>query len=71
MAKRSQYLPPAIDVALNHIVWLRMAYPDIAPETAAAILGQEAWTWAQVVQIYAAQWEGLPPNIRDGGGDAC
>jgi hypothetical protein len=61
---RSSQLPPAIDVAMDHVIWLRFAYPDIAPETAGLMIDKQASTWAEVIEAYAALWGVLPEEIR-------
>jgi hypothetical protein len=65
MRNRPQRLPAAIDVALDHILWLRMADPQLTPDAAGRLIGSYAcYNWAQVVQAYAAAWEALPEGIR-------
>ena len=65
MKHRSRPLPASIEVALDHIVWLRMAEPHITPQQAGNIIGSYAcYSWAQVVQAYAAAWEALPEGVR-------
>ena len=65
---RSSQLPPAVDVATEHVTWLRFTYPNIAPETAALMIDRHASTWAEVIEAYAALWEELPENIRRSAG---
>jgi hypothetical protein len=60
-------LPKAEDVARQYIAWLRKEHPSIRPQTAAAMLGQRAWTWREVQRLYAAAWEALPEKVRRGG----
>jgi uncharacterized protein (DUF2062 family) len=68
MARRpSQSLPPAIEVALDHVVWLRLQNPRLRPYQAGAAIGATTYSWAQVVLAFAAAWEALPEDIRRGG----
>jgi hypothetical protein len=68
MRKRSRPLPPALEVALDHIVWLRMQRPGLTPQQAGEMIDRYVcYTWAQVVQAYAAAWEALPKSIRRDG----
>jgi hypothetical protein len=48
----------------EYIRWLRREHPAIRPQTAAAMLGQRAWTWREVERLYAAAWEALPEGVR-------
>ena len=63
---RSQ-LPKADAVAGEYIDWLREQHPGIAPQTAAAMIGERAWTWARVRRLYARAWTSLPLTVRRGG----
>jgi hypothetical protein len=67
MCNRPQSLPPALDVALDHVIWLRMGRPGMTPQGAAGLIGARAYTWAQVVLAFAAAWEELPEDVRRGG----
>jgi hypothetical protein len=51
--------PAAIDVALDHIIWLRLAQPLLTPRQAGAAIGATVHTWAEAVQAFAAAWEAL------------
>jgi hypothetical protein len=57
-------LPKADAVAGEYIDWLRAQHPGIAPQTAAAMIGQRAWTWGRVRRLYAKAWLGLPLAVR-------
>jgi hypothetical protein len=69
MAQRRSHksLPPAIDVALEHVIWLRLADPRLLPQDAGAAIGASTASWAEVVRAYAAAWEALPEAVRRGG----
>ena len=69
MAHRRPQLPSAIEVAIDHIIWLRAEYPGVHPRTAAAMIGAEAESWAEVIRLYAEAWERLPEEVRRGLGD--
>ena len=65
MRSRPQHLPAALGVALDHVLWLRMADPDLTPEQAGNIIGSYAcYNWAQVIEAYARAWEALPEAVR-------
>jgi hypothetical protein len=57
-------LPKADEVAAEYLDWLRAEHPSIAPQTAAAMIGQRAWTWARVRRLYAKAWRELPQAVR-------
>jgi hypothetical protein len=67
MRMRPRPLPLALDVALDHVVWLRLANPALSPIAAGALIGAQTDTWAAVVREYAAAWEALPVRARHGG----
>lgn len=59
-------LPTPIDVALEHVIWLRLRNPQLEPQEAVAAFGPGVvvTTWAEVVRAFAAAWEALPEHIR-------
>jgi hypothetical protein len=57
-------LPAALDVALDHIIWLRITHPAMSPQAAVEAIGATAHTWAEVVRAFAAAWEALPEHVR-------
>jgi hypothetical protein len=61
---RSSQLPHAIDVATEHIWWLRRTHPEVTPQTAAAMIGRLADTWDEAISAYADLWDNLPKSIR-------
>ena len=69
MAKtlRPRQLPPAIDVALDHVVWLRQKRRRLTARAAGEIYGLDVYTWAELVRGLADIWERLPARIRRGG----
>ena len=64
MAHRRPQLPSATSVAIDHVIWLRAACPGVHPRTAAAMIGVEAESWAEVIRLYAELWEQLPEEVR-------
>lgn len=65
MAQRgSQRLPSSIDVAMDHVMWLRFHHRALTPWTAGAMIGVETRSWAEVLEAYAAAWEALPEEVR-------
>jgi hypothetical protein len=64
LVSRSSQLPNAIDVATEHIWWLRRSHPEATPQTAAEMVGRLADTWDEVIYIYAELWDNLPESIR-------
>jgi hypothetical protein len=61
---RTSQLPPAIDVALDHVLWLRTGDPRLTAAEAGAAFGLHVYTWAQLVRGLADIWECLPESIR-------
>jgi hypothetical protein len=52
--------PAAIDVALEHVIWLRLDDPHLSPAEAGATIGAATRTWAEAVLAFAAAWDALP-----------
>jgi hypothetical protein len=69
MAQRRSHksLPSAIDVALDHVIWLRLRDPRLSAYQAGLPYGLSVHTWAELVQALAAIWQDLPEAVRRGG----
>jgi hypothetical protein len=61
---RSSQLPPAIDVALGHLVWLRRRYPKRTAYQIGMTYGLYVYTWAELVHGLADIWNELPEEVR-------
>jgi hypothetical protein len=61
---RRLQLPEADAVAGEYLDWLQVEHPGIAPQTAAAMIGERAWTWKRVRRLYAKAWNDLPIAVR-------
>jgi hypothetical protein len=66
MSKRMTQLPPAIDVALDHVMWVRTGDPRLTAAEIGATYGLHVYTWAQLVRGVADIWEHLPEAVRRG-----
>ena len=61
---RSSQLPPPIDVALDHVLWLRLAYPSLGAHEAGMTYGLYVYSWAELIRGLAEIWDELPEDIR-------
>jgi hypothetical protein len=57
--------PSPCEVALEHVIWLRLDDPHLSPAEAGATIGAATRTWAEAVLAFAAAWEALPEAIRE------
>ena len=60
---RSPQLRLAIEVAIEHLNWLRRTSPGITPLSAALRIGMHANTWTEALNAYAATWESYPQPV--------
>jgi hypothetical protein len=60
---RSQ-LPSAIDVAFDHVLWLRQKQPRLSAHEAGLVYGLVVATWGELVVDLAWLWGKIPENIR-------
>jgi hypothetical protein len=64
---RSSQLPSAIEVALEHIIWLRASEPGLNARQAGKLYRIDVYTWPELVNALAKKWERLPKRIRSQG----
>jgi len=62
--KRVSQLPRAIDVAIDHAIWLWKKEPLMTPQEAGEMYGLKVYTWEEFIRGLARTWSKLPKRVR-------
>jgi hypothetical protein len=65
--RMKQQLPSAIEVAFDHIDWLRARDRELTPYRAGLLYGLRVFGWIELAHALADIWLRLPEEVRRAG----